>query len=203
MSLIEAHGIALQTHPEVYVPSDDTWLLADALDLREGERLLDVGTGTGAVAVLAARRGARVTATDVNPSALRLCRDNARRNGVHVDVVQADLLRGIRAERFDLVTFNPPYLPTEPDERLPGPLNAAFDGGSEGRDVLSRFLDGLRIGRARRALVVVSSLQGPSEVAAGLSRAGFAAEPVRAARLPYEALTIFSLTPTRSREARV
>lgn len=201
MSTLAARGLVLETHPDVYLPSDDTWLLADAVRVRPGMHVLDIGTGTGAIAIHAARQGARVVATDLNPAALRLCRDNARRNDARVEAVQADLLQGLRLDRFDLVCFNPPYLPTSEEERVPGPLNHAFDGGAEGRTTLTRFLSMVRLRSSAKALVVVSSLQGLAEAANEWRRAGFDAEPVGTARLPYETLTIVALSPKRSRAA--
>lgn len=199
MSLIRWRGLEIETRPDVYDPSDDTWLLAESLHVAPGERLLEIGTGTGAVAIHAARLGAHVVATDANPDALRLAQENARRNRVDLGFLRADLLRGIRLDRFDAVAFNPPYLPTGPAERVPGPLNLAFDGGLDGRSVLRRLFDQLPKGRLPRLHVVVSSLQGVEEVRNLIAEVGLAAEIAGERRFPYEALTIFSLTATRPR----
>ena len=80
-------------------------------------------------------------------------------------MIRTDLFTGIRAI-FDLVLFNPPYLPTEPGERIDDWLEYALDGGESGRDVIERFASG--VGRVLspegRILLLVSSLTGPDEV---------------------------------------
>ncbi len=122
-------GLLVQTHEDVYKPSDDTFLLADVVRERvgPGKRFLEVGSGAGLVAMVAAEAGAEAFATDMNPHAAQLIGHNARANQLRVHVVRTDLVAGINGQ-FDVVAFNPPYLPTAEDERVPGPLNLAFDG---------------------------------------------------------------------------
>lgn len=199
MTVIEHDGVRIETHPDVYEPAEDTWLLARSIPVRPGTRVLEVGTGSGAVAIHCARRGADVVATDLSPAALRLASKNARRNGVRIQFLQADLLQGLRASAFDVVAFNPPYLPTESGERVPGPLNLAFDGGISGRDTLQRFLRGLRIGARTVVLAAVSSLQDRAAVENLFEASGLDAEAVADERFPFEAVTIFSLRATRGR----
>lgn len=166
----------VEEHRDVYKPSHDTFLLAHAVghEVRPGDRFLEVGCGAGLVSMVAARKGAAVTATDLNPEAVRLAQENAAGNKVAVDVRQADLLEGL-AGPFDVVAFNPPYLPTGPDEVLPGPLNMAFDGGRDGNETVLRFA--AQVARLRplpRAILVVhSSLADPAALAAALSKLGY------------------------------
>ncbi|HYS72272.1 MAG TPA: HemK2/MTQ2 family protein methyltransferase, partial [Thermoplasmata archaeon] len=101
--------LAVETATDVYAPSDDSRLLLGAIRVAPEERVLELGTGTGYVALHAAKAGARVVATDVNPGSVRLARKNARANGLHVAVVRCDLLRGLRGP-FDVIAINPPYL---------------------------------------------------------------------------------------------
>jgi len=101
-----------------------------------GKRALDVGTGTGVLALLLARAGARVTATDLSPAAVECARENAVRLGLadRIEVVEADLYP---EGRFDLVVCNPPWLPHEAVTPLD---RAVYDPGGR---FLARFLDGL------------------------------------------------------------
>lgn len=105
-------NLAIGSDPNVYPPGEDTRHLLAFLPEVRG-RVVDVGTGSGLLAVAMARAGARVVATDVNPAAVRLARRNALANGVTVDVVRADLMDGIVGP-FDAVVCNPPYLRDDP-----------------------------------------------------------------------------------------
>jgi release factor glutamine methyltransferase len=183
----------IATHPEVYVPSDDTLLLARAVhaEARPGQAFLEVGCGAGYVALVAARAGARVTGTDLNPHAVEVARHNARENGLRATFVAADLLAGL-AGPFDLVAFNPPYLPTAPDEVVPGPLNLAFDGGLDGNGTVLRFAGQLGALRPRPAtvLVVHSSLSDPRPLADAMAALGYSMDVAISERLAFEELTV-------------
>ncbi len=139
---VRGREIAILLDGRVYPPAEDTFLLLDGLRV-EGDRALEVGTGSGIVAVFCALEGARVVCTDVNPHALRCARASARLNGVEVEALRADMFEGIRG-RFDLVVFNPPHLPTAPSDLTQDPwLDAALCGGPDGHTVARRFLAGL------------------------------------------------------------
>lgn len=151
---------------EVYPPREDSFLLARFAEVGPGTRLLEVGAGSGLAALTAARRGARVVATDLNPHALRLLRARARSEGVDLALVRTDLARGLG--RFDRLLANPPYLPTGPEERDPDPWhNLALDGGRDGCRVLRRLVEQLgdHLVPNGSAFVVVSSLQAPGALA--------------------------------------
>ncbi len=118
----------LTVRPGVFVPRPETEIVAmaalDAIDGVTAPVVVDVGTGTGAIAVtLAGRRpDAVVSATDVSPEAVALARENARRIGVSVDVREGDLLSPLDPSlrgRVDLIVSNPPYLTEAEYEDLP------------------------------------------------------------------------------------
>jgi release factor glutamine methyltransferase len=170
----------------VYDPGEDSFLLVDAAlaEVRPGDKVLEVGTGSGIVSLFL-KDVADVMATDISPLACA----NARRNGVRV--VRTDLLRGI-CGTFDLVIFNPPYLPTAEDEQLPEWLNRAFDGGPTGREVIARFLDeaGSILPPCGRVLTVFSSLTGIDEVEGMYRSHGFSVETVSEEKVPFEKLVV-------------
>jgi release factor glutamine methyltransferase len=132
------------TLPGVFAPISDTWLLARALRqevVGAQSSILDVCTGSGALAVCAAQRGARaVTAVDVSRRAVLSARINARLNGVRVRAVRSDLFSALGGARFDVIVSNPPYVPAA-DGDVPdrGP-ERAWDAGREGRAILDRLL---------------------------------------------------------------
>lgn len=122
---------------KVYNPSDDSFLLVKVLEVSPGEHLLDMGTGTGIAALHAAKAGARVTAADINPYAVACARSNALKNDLKVEVLQSDLFQNVRGV-FDVITFNPPYLP---EEGAPSTwMERAWSGGADGSEIVVRFL---------------------------------------------------------------
>jgi methylase of polypeptide subunit release factors len=114
--VIKALGAKISVLPHVYVPFDQSVvnLLSDNLRLKAGDSVLDVGTGTGVLAFVAARKGAKtVVATDVLENAVRSARLNASRLGLDeiVDVKDTgDLFEPVGDSRFDVIIFNPPWI---------------------------------------------------------------------------------------------
>jgi release factor glutamine methyltransferase len=106
-------------------------------------------------------------------------------------VVRADLFAGIYG-RFDLVLFNPPYLPTLAEERCDDWLENALDGGPDGRSVIARFIEavGSVLVPGGRFLLLVSSLTGVSEVQEMMEQAGFTSEIVARTRVEGEELVV-------------
>jgi release factor glutamine methyltransferase len=106
-------------------------------------------------------------------------------------VVRADLTAGIRGE-FDLVLFNPPYLPTKPGERMDDWLEKALDGGESGRRVIEGLVPDLPriLAPGGRVLMVLSKVTGVGEVLALLRDAGFSAGVVREERAEGEELVV-------------
>ncbi len=131
--------------PGVYAPQEDTGMLAAALrreTLRPGAEVLDVGTGSGALAVAAARHGAgRVTAVDAALAAVLTTRLNAWFAGHRgqVRAYRGDLLRPVAGHRFDLIMANPPYVPCAAPVPPRGGRARAWDAGPDGRAVLDRL----------------------------------------------------------------
>lgn len=189
---------------DVYEPAEDSDLLASVAseDLSPGDRVLDVGTGSGYVAGVAAAAGARVVASDVNPHACRRAREDYGPGGDRladgarpVDVVRADLCSPFRDDAFDAVLFNPPYLPTDPDEERDDWMARALSGGPSGLAVVERFLPA--VGRVLVpggfALVLASSLAGVEAVVERADDAGLAAVALRDESYPFETLTVLKL----------
>ncbi len=131
------------TVPGVFRPISDTWMLADALraqGLGPGSAVLDLCTGSGAIAVTGALAGAGdVTAVDVSRRAVLCAWLNARLNGVRVRAVRGDLFAAVGAKRFDVVVSNPPYVPASTDELPTRGPERAWDAGRDGRVLLDRI----------------------------------------------------------------
>ena len=153
-------SIEIDVMPEVYNPSDDSFLLHKVVDgVTPGKSFLEMGPGTGLLSVHAAKLGARVTAADINPHAVECTARNAARNGVRMDVVRSDLFEKIQGN-YDVIVFNPPY--------LPGPASStswierAWSGGGEGSETAVQFLNDAwkHLSPGGRIFMILSSVGG-------------------------------------------
>jgi release factor glutamine methyltransferase len=169
-------NVRLVRLPGVFQPHSDSWLLAHHLaqePLGEGDRVLDLGTGSGLLAVVAARR-AEVVAVDVSRRALIAARLNAKLNGVTLTTIRGDMFGAVGDARFDVIVSNPPYLPTV-DGELPrrGPARA-WEAGPLGRVYLDRICAQapVHLNPHGVLLLVQSSVCGERETVAALSGHG-------------------------------
>ena len=126
----------------VQPPKAGSLLFCRHLAVRPGERVLELGAGLGLAAVLAARAGARVVATDIVRAAVEAIRANAALNGVVVDARLGDAYAPVGDERFDLIASNPPQMPTPPGRERADATAAADNGGLDGWEVLDRIIAG-------------------------------------------------------------
>jgi len=137
----EFFGLPFKVSPAVLIPRPDTELIVElALDrLPQGGRMLDMGTGSGAIAVACActRRDAAVTALDVSEDALTVARTNAVANGATVRFLHSDWFSAVAGERFALIASNPPYIASGDEHLAQGDLRFEPSGA------LTDFADGL------------------------------------------------------------
>ena len=188
-SLAEQRGV----DGHVYQPAEDSALLAKAAieDMTAPTRVLEVGTGSGWVAEqVAGETAARVVGSDLNPHACRQARERG------IETARADLVAPFAAESFDAILFNPPYLPTDPDNEWDDWMEHALSGGSDGRRLIAPFLDD--VGRVLTAggavYLLVSSLTGYEIVVDLAEEAGFETAEVTQESYPFEVLSVLRLT---------
>ncbi|MFC7199269.1 HemK2/MTQ2 family protein methyltransferase [Halospeciosus flavus] len=177
---------------EVYQPAEDSQLLAEQAVAEVGSDhcVLEVGTGSGFVAQrVAEESGARVVASDLNPHACRQARERG------IEAVRADLVTPFRDDAFDVVLFNPPYLPEDAAAAREDWMEVALTGGETGREVIDPFLDA--VGRVLApdgfVLLLVSTLTGVDEVVERAADNGFSAAALADESFPFETLTILKL----------
>ena len=131
----------INTDDNVYIPAEDSYLLADNLEIKEGQSVLEIGTGSGIVAMYASRLTDKITVTDINFDACELARKNFEDNGIkNIEILFGNLFEPVENRKFDVILFNTPYLPTEENDIIDDDLNYAFDGGADGRKVIDPFL---------------------------------------------------------------
>lgn len=177
----------------IYSPGDDTFLMLDALSSIpvEKKEVLDVGTGSGILGLFAALNGATVTATDTNEQALKRAREAAQTLGVSLKAVVSDLFSSVSG-RFDLVLFNPPYLPSSSLE------DRAVDGGKKGALLTRRFLKKLQehLKSDGSALLLLSSQNNPGSLIAEHPEFDFSIVAKRP--LFFEELQVLRVKPRRN-----
>ena len=136
-------------HPKYFGSSSILGRYIESLDLN-GKTFLDMGTGSGIVGLFAARAGARVTGTDINPEAIRCARDNAGTAGFQIEYVEGDLFSALSDRRFDVIAWNPPFFP-----KAAGTTAEAALYAGAGYDVIARFARQCRAHLASEGRVVL------------------------------------------------
>jgi release factor glutamine methyltransferase len=146
----EFFGLPFKVAPGVLIPRPDTELIVElAIErLPQGGRLLDMGTGSGAIAVACAhsRRDAGVTALDLSDEALAIARANAAANGAAVRFLRSDWFSAVGDERFELIASNPPYIAAGDEHLSQGDLrfepSGALTDHADGLSALRIIIDG-------------------------------------------------------------
>ena len=126
----------------VYEPAEDSFLLAENMKVTKEDIVLDMGTGCGILAILAAQKTKKVMAIDINPYAIDCANKNAEINCINekIEFRIGDLFQPTRpGEKFSVILFNSPYLPSEQDEEKSW-IGKAWAGGLNGRKVIDRFI---------------------------------------------------------------
>jgi release factor glutamine methyltransferase len=172
--------LELRVDPRVLIPRPETELLVEvALTLPKGSRVIDVGTGSGAVALALKdeRPDLEVTGSDLSPGALEVARSNADRLGLDVRWLSADLLAGL-GDEFAAVVSNPPYVP-DGDRGILAPEilrhepPAALFAGPDGLDAIRPLVDQAAARPAVRLLALEVGAGQFAEVAGLMRAAGF------------------------------
>lgn len=142
-------GLSFEVSPDVLVPRHDTEALVNEALVRMPGALsiLDVGTGSGCIAVVLSTKlhNAAVTAVDISEAALMVARRNAEINGVCIEYLQGSLLEPVAGRQFDLIVSNPPYIPSSDIEALQPEVRtfdprAALDGGLDGLEIYRKLI---------------------------------------------------------------
>lgn len=124
------YEIKIVTFDGIYEPAEDSYMLIESINARKGEKALDMGCGTGIVALHLAKY-CDTLAVDLNEEAVKNAEYNALLNKIKIRLARSNLFSNIK-EKFDLIAFNPPYLPTYNE-------NVAWDGGRNGIEIITKF----------------------------------------------------------------
>jgi len=197
------NGLRIYTHPEVYEPAEDTFQLLESMKIKPDDTVLEIGTGCGIIGLECARLGARVVATDINPYAVALTLSNIKQNKDKlkgsIEVRYGDLYSPLRKnERFSVVVFNPPYLPTRSSELIDdaGWFDISVNGGRDGLKIIRRFLQGLRgkISGNGGAYLMYSSLIDKKKFNTYIEKYNLHADLISSRRFDEEILEVYYLS---------
>ena len=178
-------NLEIKTMPGIYEPADDSYLLIEITDVKKGQRVLDMGTGSGIVALHCSAAGCRATAADINPDAVRCTKENFLRNKLKITIVESDLFEKIHG-RFDIMAFNPPYLPADGD----GADDRAWTGGKIGHELFAEFLAGAKGHLADGGVIygIATSIAFPGGDLKGLRDCGYSVEMISSRKSFFEEL---------------
>ena len=178
----------------VYEPAEDTFLIAEKMKINKNDVVLDMGTGCGILAVLAAKITEKIVAVDINPHAIKYAKKNAEINlkKEKINFRKGNLFEPIKNnEHFSLILFNSPYLPSEPKEEKSW-IGKAWAGGQNGRQVIDRFIGESPeyLMSQGRILLVQSSLSNIKRTLEMFKKIKLKAEIVGQVKVPFEMIVL-------------
>ena len=192
--------LELKVFPEVYDPAEDSLLLADSIEIKPSDEVLEVGCGSGLVTIAACKKGAkRVLGVDINPLAVENTKYNAQMHGcMQVEAKESDLFDNIDNQKFDVIIFNPPYLPEESaGKKLKETMQRTWAGGPTGSETLERFLGAAKeyLKPNGRIYFLISSITNEEKTNKMLEIRGYKFEVIAREKLFFEELIVFKATP--------
>ena len=181
--------IKLNIDENIYEPREDSFLLAEVLEkelkVKKYENILEIGCGSGLLSIIAARYS-KVTSVDINEKAVEITKKNMKLNKVSLLVKKSDLFDNITG-KFDLIVFNPPYLPD--NDNIKGSEIWSENG------VINRFLKNVNkfLNKDGKILIVVSSLTGMKYIEDLTRKYGFSFKKVKTEKVPWEELIVLEI----------
>ncbi len=168
----------------IYEPAEDSYLLQKYVKEYAKGKVLEIGTGSGILAETALEKTKDVLAVDINEE----CVEYVKKKGIKC--IQSDLFENVKG-KFDLIIFNPPYLPL--DKREPEDSRRSTTGGKEGYEIIERFLKEAKsyLNEKGKILLVFSSLTGDVEKI--FKKYNYTFKKLETKKIPFEELYIYSL----------
>lgn len=183
--------LEIRISDNVYEPREDSILLAKVLEEKlkdlKPKTVLEIGCGSGFLSILASRYS-NVTCVDINPKAVKTTKENAKLNKVKLNCFLSNLFENVK-EKYDLIIFNPPYLPT--NDNIKGEEMWSNKG------IIDKFIYEVKdhINEEGSVLMVISSLSEPEKVIGEFKKHNFEANIIKTLKIPWEELKILEAKP--------
>jgi len=184
--------LILEVPDQVYYPREDSELIAKVLreEHIKDKKVLDMGCGSGLLAIISAKMGADVTACDINPIAVEIAKKNCERNSMTIRFILSNLFSNI-TDSFDLLIFNPPYLP-ENEEDLYSEDKITYAGGPTGRKLITEFIEHAKehLNKDGKILTLISTLTSEERIVELFHEAGLKTKILGRSKIPWEELIV-------------
>jgi release factor glutamine methyltransferase len=184
--------LILEVPDRVYYPREDSELMAKILreEHVKGKKFLDIGCGSGILAIIAAKMGAKVVAADINPIALTAAKANAQELGLDIEFIESNIFDNIN-DSFDVIIFNPPYLPENEDDLFVED-KITYAGGPTGRKVIEKFVRDAKghLNPHGKILMLISTLTSEERTADIFEEHGFKTKIIARKKIPWEELIV-------------
>ncbi len=179
---------------EVYEPREDSFLLLEAVKrhCKGKEYVLDMGTGSGILALEAAKKAKEVLAADINKKVIENLKNKINKNKIrNIEVVHSDLFKNIKKSnknRFDVIIFNPPYLPQDR-----GIKDKTIYGGKKGYELIQRFFDNVNDYLKDKGIIlmVFSSITNKNKVDEIINNSCFEFKELKQKHIFFETLYVY------------
>jgi len=186
--------LILYVDENVYHPAEDTYLLAENLNVKKNDVVLDVGTGCGIIALLSAKKAKEVVAIDINPYAVKCAKKNAKLNNLSdkIEFIIGDLFQPLRKkEKFTKIFFNAPYLPVE-NEKKDNWIEYAWKGGVTGRKVIEAFIADVYyyLRKGGKVILVQSTLSSVERTLQDFKKMEFSARIAASSKFMFETVVL-------------
>jgi release factor glutamine methyltransferase len=172
----------------LYLPSDDTFLLAESVKCYKGKSALEIGVGSGTILKVLRENYKIVVGTDLDIGSLLYCNENLSNDLMLACCDAASAFK----YRFDLIVFNPPYLPDDDNEKM----DSAIHGGPCGVETALHFINSAisLLGDAGKMLILISSLSHSTKLDKLILQNKLKSREIREAKLFFETLTVFEIS---------
>ena len=184
--------IQIEIAQDVYSPSDDTLLMISAMNPQTGQSVLEMGTGSGIIALHCAKAGCKVTAADISENSLDCAKNNAEINNLKINFIQSDLFSNI-TEKYNMIIFNPPYLSGKDAEVLAVDDKRQLIGGEIGHEISVKFMEQAIQHLADNGRIYLLTSTETSEKVIQRARQLFLVDKIVEQRMFFEVLAVWEL----------